>query len=443
MAMAEELSFLEPFTIDLQWPADPGRGGHAILDASLVRFQMKVGEKALTTYQTEKGDTGSFLTIPTYYLIEWLALNWWSFLYEPRKIDDQNAERDFRSRHWFGFARNGFALPDVLFSPAGDKVEIIAKSAFLRFAGLGFTESLDTFVETTTVKREFSSFIDNVLNVLTKKGIIGTDAHIAWKRVVETTAEEEPYCRLVGAMGLSPYCEHPEIDAILAVMADKFPVSMLIDLCDATFRGNFRSSADLTTEISEDLNKAEPVDMHEFLKTSRPDDLNPKAYEWGYRATDAARSAFDISHDDPLGSIALFERLKLSFLLQKRAESEVAGASPVTGAVARSEDIVRMSLANTTVPHRKFAAARALFLTWSRANASSRLVTSARTRDQQASRAFAAELLAPSRYLARRLGDRREVSPFTLDKISDEIGISPAVVYYQANNHGYYVSEAA
>jgi Zn-dependent peptidase ImmA (M78 family) len=82
-------------------------------------------------------------------------------------------------------------------------------------------------------------------------------------------------------------------------------------------------------------------------------------------------------------------------------------------------------------------------LAWSDAKQSSRLVTTARTRDQQASRAFAAELLAPVKYLKKRLGDRSEVSPFTLDKISEEMGIASAVVYYQAKNHGYYIAEAA
>jgi hypothetical protein len=99
MAMAEELQVVQPFAVDLQWPANPGKGGDAFLDASLARFQITLGAKSLTAYQTEKGDKHSYLHVPTYYLVEWLAQNWWSFLYEPRKNDREDFEQDYRSRH--------------------------------------------------------------------------------------------------------------------------------------------------------------------------------------------------------------------------------------------------------------------------------------------------------------------------------------------------------
>ena len=171
MAMAEELSIAETFSLELQWPANPGKGGNLLLDESIARFQMMVGDKSITTYQTEKGDTNTHLNVPVYYLAEWLALNWWAFLYEPRKLDREDAEQEFRSRHWLGTARNGFALPDVTFSPAGDKIEIVARSAFLRFAQLNFIEAVAASVATDIVRSKFSSFIGQVLTRLTEKGI--------------------------------------------------------------------------------------------------------------------------------------------------------------------------------------------------------------------------------------------------------------------------------
>jgi hypothetical protein len=123
--------------------------------------------------------------------------------------------------------------------------------------------------------------------------------------------------------------------------------------------------------------------------------------------------------------------------------SEAAALSLISGAVEREDDNMRVALAGSNRAHRKFAAGRAAFLTWSQGENSSRLVTTARTRDQQASRAFAAELLAPAKFLKKRLGERSEVSPFTLDRISEEMGIASTVVHYQAKNHGYYIAEAA
>jgi hypothetical protein len=71
------------------------------------------------------------------------------------------------------------------------------------------------------------------------------------------------------------------------------------------------------------------------------------------------------------------------------------------------------------------------------------LVTTSRTRQQQASRAFGAELLAPAKYLEKRLGKERDVSTFALDKVSEEIGVASTIVRLQARNHGYRLLEAA
>src|SRR5438552_11821241 len=125
MAMAEELS-LKPdeFVINMEWPAAPEAGGNELLDASIARVEMRSGPSCLTSFLMDAGPKNTALTIPTYYLVEWLTQNWWSFLYEPRKGGDSETEAEFRSRHWLGTPRNGIALPDVTFSPTGETVEI-------------------------------------------------------------------------------------------------------------------------------------------------------------------------------------------------------------------------------------------------------------------------------------------------------------------------------
>jgi hypothetical protein len=438
--MAEELPIADTFSVDLQWPANPGKGGNAILDQSLARFQILVAGKSVTSYQTENGDTNSHLTVPTYYFVEWLALNWWSFLYEPRKNDREEMEQEFRARHWLGTARNGFALPDVMFCPAGDKMEIVARSTFLRFARLNFIEALNATVATETVRSEFANFITQTLARLSEKGVKNSLAHETWQRVKNTTQQEEEYCRLIGSMGLSPYVDHPEIDKELENIATKISESMLSDLCEATTIENFNRFAEITNGISDVLAQAKTMDVRKLLAAKKPFDSSERAYEWGYRSADAARNALGIAHDDPSCSAAFFDKLKIDPSVDRSS----ASTSPIiSGAVERVDDDMKLSLVGSNAAHRKFAAARASFLAWSKENKASRLVTAARTRDQQASRAFAAELLVPEKYLAKRLGDRTEISSFDLDKISEEIGVAPTVVNYQARNHGYYVAEAA
>ena len=235
------------------------------------------------------------------------------------------------------------------------------------------------------------------------------------------------------------------MDQVFEKVAGKITKSMLTDLCDATNMGNFERTADVANTVSAALATARTIQVKELLKVRRPVDSAPRAYEWGYQATDVARSALGIAHDDPRGSEAFFDRFQLdpgAGMVEGKG-SEVAALSLISGAVEREEDNMRVALAGNNRAHRKFAAGRAAFLAWSQGKNSSRLVTTARTRDQQASRAFAAELLAPAKFLKKRLGERSEVSPFTLDKISEEMGIASTVVHYQAKNHGYYIAEAA
>ena len=220
--MAEELPIAtNGFAVDLQWPANPGAGGNWLLDQSLARFQLRVGDKSVTAYRSENGEVNTHLTVPTYYLVEWLALNWWSFLYEPRKFDSEAAEHDYRFRHWLGTPRNGFALPDVMFCPTGGKIEIIARPTYLRFAQITFTELTIALVATDAVRDAFSTFVDQVLERLRAKGVKNSTAFEAWDRVKSTSAEEEPYCRLIGSLGLSPYVQHRDIDRVLDEIADK------------------------------------------------------------------------------------------------------------------------------------------------------------------------------------------------------------------------------
>lgn len=440
--MAEELS-LEPdeFLVDVEWPAAPEAGGNDLLDASLARFEIKAGPISLTAFQTDAGLAGSHLTLPTYHLVEWLAQNWWAFLYEPRKLDSSDAEAEFRTRHWMGVPRNGFALPDALFVPSGSSMEVNARASYLRFAQLGFTDSGTSVVRTTAVRDQLSQFINAVLTHIAESGVAHSDAHEAWKRVVDTSPDEEAYCRLIGSMGLSPYVEHPEIDAALDNVSDALSASVLADLCEATTLSSFRRAAEFTGRISEILAGSPSIAVEPFLKIDRPKDNMRQAYDWGYNAAAQARKSFGIADDDPSGRSEFFRKLGIDPRATVDIGSPVSTVFPIQGAVSRDQKQVRLALSTGT--DKEFSAARASFLAWVGGESDSRLVTTARTRQQRASRAFGAELLAPAAYLRKRLGKDRDVSPFTLDKVSSDIGVASTIVRLQAQNNGYRILEAA
>jgi Zn-dependent peptidase ImmA (M78 family) len=62
------------------------------------------------------------------------------------------------------------------------------------------------------------------------------------------------------------------------------------------------------------------------------------------------------------------------------------------------------------------------------------MITRARVRDQQASRAFAAELLAPADYIRSRVSNE-VMSAYRAHEIAEELDASMTVVKYQARNN--------
>lgn len=440
--MAQELS-IEPddFHIDIQWPSAPEAGGNELLDSSLARFEIKAGEIPLTAYLTDAGIKNTFLTVPAYYLVEWLAQNWWAFLYEPKKVDRSESDDDYRSRHWLGRPRNGFALPDALFVPSGDTIEISLRQSYLRFAQLGFTESGNSIVRTSDVRSEFESFIEKVLTKMSERGVKASEAHTAWAKVRDTSHEEEPYCRLLGSMGLSPYIEHSEIDKLLDAVSDHITESALKDLCEAATLGNFPNAAEFTQRLSDVLAKSPRIEFEALLKVTMPTDNVPKAYDWGYNAAAQARKALGISAENPRGRLEFFERLGLDPKATADIGNPVSTLFPIQGAVSKSSKQIRLALSSGT--DKEFSAARGSFLAWLTGDNDTRLVTTSKTRQQRASRAFGAEMLAPADYLIKRLGREKDVSSFTLDKISTDIGVASTIVRFQAQNNGYRILDAA
>ena len=110
-------------------------------------------------------------------------------------------------------------------------------------------------------------------------------------------------------------------------------------------------------------------------------------------------------------------------------------ASPLDAILDRSASgapVVVAYQAGGVEPER-FRLARSLFLRHFTAAPGRRLITAAHTWDQRASRAFAAEFLAPASALAKHI--RGPVSFSDIDKLGDEYRVSPLVIEHQIDNH--------
>jgi hypothetical protein len=421
------------FQVD--WPSAPAPTGHALLDDTLGRLAIKIGGDFATKFRTDNNSEGDQLLIPTYGLAEWIASNWWSLLFEPPKGERYQEDFDFRSRHWLGSARNGFALPDLWFCPAGEKMEIIGSAAHLRFARLDFlVEISEVVVEIPVVRDALHKFVERVISRLNDRGKRTTPLHELWLSVNETGPEAEEYCQLVGSLGLSPYEEHPDIDDILNRACERLDPGIVRDLCDAADQKTFSSLAELAVGVSETLDLAQEARLSELLAVALPPDQASHAWQWGRQAADRVRREFHISNTDPQGGQRFLATLGLDSVTPVGAKS----GERIKGGLKRHDDRMQVAIFDDMEPQRRFAAARAAFLGWAHDIDSSHLLTTAITRDQQASRAFAAEMLAPTGYIRTRAANR-VLSDHAVREIAEALNAPAGAVSYQARHAGIHV----
>jgi hypothetical protein len=437
--MAEKALTSEEFEFSATWPSAVTAGGDCVLDASVGRLKIAIEETILTAFSSDKGDSGSEITMPLYDVAEWIASNWWSLLFEPRKSEPNEQAGDdfgFRSRHWLGFARNGFALPDVWFLPAGDFIEISATAdTYLPSARVTFLEGAAASVPLMNVREALSNFVNGVTQKLDDAGIRGTQLHECWKQVLNTSSDEEMYCRLVGSLGVSPYEEHETIDSILFRFAKKMDAEDIVsDMCQASDDTSLSTVADVVEKAYDALPQSAEINIHQLLGIRLPTDHSAQAWRWGKEAAAQVRREFSIPEASPDGGTRFLDALNLESGPATLASATANSSARVSGLLSRHDEVMQIAIVDQTIPQRRFSASRAAFIGWAARRDGSRLVTGARTREQQASRAFAAEILAPIKYIRRRTSGARAISGYRIAELAEELNVSPAVVKYQAQN---------
>jgi hypothetical protein len=426
----------EPFSIEINDPKGTAPGGDPLLDRSVGRLRITVEGSVISSTKSDKGDSREDLTIPLYDFAEWITSNWWSILYEPKKRDEENIDDGYTFRHWIGAARSGFALPDLSIEPQGELIELSARSTYLRSARLTFTESAETLVSRTVVEEQLSKVADFVVDRLREQQ---TPVHDQWALIKATTDEQKAYCRLVGSLGLSPYDDNPEVTKVLQQLTSaELASTILEDLFQAADALSLRRLAGLTTEASSYLRHSRQLDVSALDQMELPSDTSPWAWKRGKDATEIVRHFLGVAPTDSGGADKFFIMLGLDSAIA--SGPSIDEETSLSGLLDREHTEMKVALIDKGEAHRRFAAARAAYLAWASGRHSKRLVTSAGTRDQQASRAFAAELLAPFAYIKAR-GSQAMLSVNKVQKIAAELRVSPRVVRYQAENNGMKVAD--
>lgn len=425
---------VDAFEIKVSWPrSNEGEGA----DATFCSLRIEVGGHNVTAYRTESREEEDHVSMPAYYLAEWIAENWWPLLWEPRKAEESATDSGFLTRHNLMSAQQGFALPSVSLVSTGDNIDIYAAKRRIEHGDATFFKSGASTLRRNAVEGELRKFVDATVAHL--KGVSELPLQRSWTLITDTMEATVDFCRLMGALGLSPYENHPQVEEILDQASDVLTPRQLLELCQTSTLEHFAAAARLAVNVQGALHRTPEIDLSQLIHIPRPADVpTVPAFRTGYEAAKKLRSQFQIGPKDVDGARKIFETLHID--LRPRNENfEDRPNSPVTGATARHASSGQMILVPKISAQRRFAAARAAYFFWTDSPDEEHLITSATTRDQQASRAFAAELLIPRDYI-RSEATGGKIKMQKLADIAEREDVSRSLIRWHAENVGVVIS---
>lgn len=382
------------------------------------------------------------IRVSVYPLAEWMAENYWCLLHEPRKDDPSSRDHAYRRRHRFVAGRGGFALPDVVIDPEGESVRVSATPFEYPSAGLIFPVRAHVTVGVEALRETMDRFLGQVATRLHDCGVTDTVVQRLFDAIRTTAPEQEQVCQLLGAMGLNPYRADDAILSALDRASDDLSDTVLRDLCLAVHDQDFVALHERVGALRDEMEtEGHTIDLTGLGPFRlQPDGPSDPVWMRGRRVAEALRDHLSLRHDALDSGKRLFDRLGLDRILGGgcRAGATEHPHSPVRAALQRRGDQGAMAVVPAEHPEsRRFDGMRGAYLALTPVaghGALDRLVTTARTVDQKASRAFAAEILVPYRYLEKKFSDRI-ASVDELDDIALDAGVSSYVVHHQAQNN--------
>jgi hypothetical protein len=266
-------------------------------------------------------------------------------------------------------------------------------------------------------------------------GVAETNFQVAWDEIQRLEPSEKAFCELIGSLGLSPSEATDEISIALEKLADILGDRAVRDFCNAVTADELIQSIAIVEEIVAQVLKVSRSNLRPLDRTSVPaDNLNAPSWRRGMQAAKCIRERLDVDPKDPDGPTKIFRALEID--TRQTVLSRRNSQLNFSGAIALEKETGRIALFQESEEHRRFGAGRAAYLAWVSEPNSRRLMTSALTRDQQASRQFAAEILVPQSVL-KQAADRTGTLNFErLRDIAASRGAMPDVAAKQAYNAG-------
>ena len=421
---------------EFEWLAPQSARGEE-LRATRARLAMRVCGEVVTRVEDDQTDTfrdGVYL--PLYPLAEWLASNWWFLFHEI----GHPGKSDYRKRHSLCYAREGYALPNLLLQPYGSVVEIHWSPIRYAYSKLAFLPRGMKTVTTETLQADLTQFIEAVLHRLESQGVVDTPLAQEWSEIQRLDPDEVDFCQAAATLGLDPFSLDDAFQNILVEAGNKIPKELLLDFCTTTLPQSFRSDLDWLMNTIEKIRPQ--VWRKDTLPRMRGKPLRIPGTEapWdsGYQLAREVREMFGI-RDTVHAFRSLTDILEtLGVGLDGDRQSITIEGMPIANlkgiAGADAEGNAKFAFPPVSEPSRKFLFCRGLAEYLTTSGAGTLLITEASSQRQRINRAFAAEFLAPAEDLGSRI-QGRTVTETWIEALAEEFFVSPYLIEHQITNH--------
>ena len=393
-----------------------------------ARVRWPIAAGSATHVRTSVGEADS-ITVPTYPLAAWIVQNWWSLLYElapPSNSGNDGADVAldrvpwaWRSRHCLRIADSSLLLPDLRVFSAGPSVtwEVYADPDRLAGAGpqLQFLDSLVASAERDKAAAALGEVVSWTLAQLRSCELDeAATLRAMWDFIAKTpaSAPDAEFCRAAGRIGLDPHdvdhwppglCEWLE-----AAPAGTLDQAFSVDL--QSFTGDVSDLPGLDRALRE-LVARYAVGAGGGMRKEADAPGGPSsalAWQKGYERAAQLRHDAKLADDAPAADLAgvVFDGAGVPL----RSSADLRTRAPVAALAGWAGGTIRLLARDRLAGRRaaeRFALARGVHHALWACGQGPRLVSDAVDEDQRASRAFAAELLAPRAAVLRGVEQRR------------------------------------
>ena len=426
-------------SFEFDWVDAEGINGRE-LSATWASFRIRAGDSIVTRVLDGRAKTvRDFVYVPLYPLAEWLASNWW-FLTHELESPAKECDPDFHRRHALRAAREGYAYPDLEIVTTGARTRLVWKRDLLQWSRVEFLEQGETWVDSDALRDTCADFIDQVIRRLAALDVGETLLRDEWNAIQSADDEESQFCRAAAGLGWDPYDLDEGKSGWILSLARRLG-NLLDEAVPAIVIGEPSDWHSIVRNFEEArrCNSLALERLRSFRDDVRPHgtpDIDP--WRAGYDFARRLRRSLDLE-GEPLPtmtqlSAALGEDAETVEKVTKQRVDLGDWPTLVDGFVTRNDiGLPAFAFRRRSDDSRRFLFCRALAEVLLSPGPDT-LLTRAHSERQQCNRAFAAEFLAPSAELRRRVA-RPVVDGDDIDELATVFGVSSLVIEHQIRNH--------